>query len=143
MLTLIPAILGMLLLNGMPKLETYHQPAALAQLRASTNSTVATTAMRLRLQRNTCGDTSTVANAATAAPRAAKSPKWCTHLVGANIRKKMVPKTTPSTRQAGPRATPGTRLRRRRMNIAMNRHAAISRKPKRRDTEPSTVGRNM
>ena len=53
----------------------------------------------------------------------------------------MVPKMTPISRHAGPRATPGTRLRRNMMNTAVNRHSAVIRKPNRRDSEPSTVGR--
>lgn len=73
---------------------------------ASTNITAARNAIRLRDQRSTFGDTSTVVRAAIAAPTAANSPKWCTHLVGVNMRKNMVPKMTPINRQAGPRATP-------------------------------------
>ncbi len=97
--------------------------------------------MRLRDQRKTSCDTSTVVSAAIAAPTAANSPKWCTHLVGVNIRKNMVPKMTPISRQAGPRATPGTRLRRNMIKTAVKRHSAAIRNPKRRDSEPSTVGR--
>ena len=74
-------------------------------------------AIRLRAERSTTGDTSTVATAAIAAPTAANSPKWCTHLVGVNIRKNIVPKMMPISRHTGPRATPGIRLRRNMMNI--------------------------
>ena len=108
---------------------------------ASTNSSAVRNVIRLRDQRSTVGDTSTVARAAIAAPTAANSPKWCTHLVGVNIRKNMVAKMTPISRHAGPRATPGIRLRRNMMNIDANRHSAVIRKPNRRDIEPSTVGR--
>jgi hypothetical protein len=59
-----------------------------------------------------------------------------------NIRKNMVPKMTPINRHTGPRATPGTRLRRNMMNSAANSDSAVKKKPKRRDSEPSTVGRN-
>ena len=72
---------------------------------------------------------------------AANSPMWCTHLVGVNISTNMVAKMTPIRRQAGPRATPGTRLRRSMMNIEANSDSAVIRKPNRRDSEPSTVGR--
>ena len=95
----------------------------------------------MRAERSTTGDTSTVASAAIAPPTAANRPKWCTHLVGVNIRKKIVPKMTPISRHAGPRATPGTRLRRNMMNIDANRHSAVIRNPNRRDIAPSTVGR--
>lgn len=105
------------------------------------NSTAAVNAIRLRADRSTAADTSTVATAAMAAPTAANSPKWCTHLVGVNIRKNMVPKMIPMSRHTGPRATPGTRLRRNMMNSEANRLSAVIRKPKRRDSEPSTVGR--
>ncbi len=105
------------------------------------NSTAARNAILLRDHRSTAGDTSTVVSAAIAAPTAANRPKWCTHLVGVNIRKNMVPKMTPISRHAGPRATPGTRLRRNMMNTAVNRHSAVIRNPNRRDSEPSTVGR--
>lgn len=105
------------------------------------NSSAAKNAIRLRDQRSTAGDTSTVVSAAIAAPTAANRPKWCTHLVGVNIKKNMVPKMTPISRHAGPRATPGIRLRRNMMNTAVNRHSAVIRKPNRRDSEPSTVGR--
>ena len=54
----------------------------------------------------------------------------------------MVPKMMPISRHAGPRATPGTRLRRSRMNIDANRLSAVMKKPNRLDSEPSTVGRN-
>ena len=104
-------------------------------------NTAARNAIRLRDQRITAGDTSTVATAAIAAPTAANRPKWCTHFVGVNIRKNMVPRMTPINRHTGPRATPGTRLRRNMMNIAVNRHSAVIRKPNRRDSDPSTVGR--
>jgi len=104
-------------------------------------STAARNAIRLRDQRSTSCDTSTVVSAAIAAPTAANSPKWCTHFVGVNIRKNMVPKMTPISRHAGPRATPGTRLRRNMMNTAVKRHSAVIRKPKRRESDPSTVGR--
>ena len=107
----------------------------------TTNSTAVTTVIRLRDQRSTFGETSTVASAAIAAPTAANNPKWCTHLVGVNIRKNIVAKMTPISRQAGPRATPGTRLRRNMMNIETNSDSAVIRKPNRRDSEPSTVGR--
>ena len=100
-----------------------------------------TTVIRLRDHRSTAGETSTVARAAIAAPTAANRPKWCTHLVGVNIRKNIVPKMTPINRQAGPRATPGTCLRRSMMNIEMNSDSAVMRKPNRRDSDPSTVGR--
>ena len=53
----------------------------------------------------------------------------------------MVPKMMPISRHTGPRATPGTRLRRNMMNMETNRLSAVIRKPKRRDSEPSTVGR--
>ncbi len=53
----------------------------------------------------------------------------------------MVPKMTPINRHTGPRATPGTRLRRNMMNIAVNSDSAVIRKPNRRDSDPSTVGR--
>ncbi|CNK11444.1 Uncharacterised protein [Mycobacterium tuberculosis] len=53
----------------------------------------------------------------------------------------MVPKMTPISRHAGPRATPGTRLRRNMINTAVNKHSAAIKKPNRRDSEPSTVGR--
>ena len=112
-----------------------------AKHKASRNISAARNAIRLRDQRSTAGDTSTVVNAAIAAPTAANNPKWCTHLVGVNIRKNIVPKMTPISRQAGPRATPGTRLRRNMMNTAVNRHRAVIRNPNRRDSEPSTVGR--
>jgi hypothetical protein len=112
-----------------------------AKHNASTNSTAARNVIRLRDQRSTAGDTSAVASAAIAAPTAANNPKWCTHLVGVNIRKNIVPKMTPINRQAGPRATPRTRLRRNMMNTVVNRHNAVIRKPNRRDSEPSTVGR--
>ena len=52
-----------------------------------------------------------------------------------------MPKMTPISRHAGPRATPGTRLRRNMMNIEANSDSAVIRNPKRRDSEPSTVGR--
>ena len=97
--------------------------------------------MRLRADRSTTGDTSTVATAAMAAPTAANSPKWCTHLVGVNMRKNMVPKMMPIRRHTGPRATPGTRLRRNMMNIDAKRLSAVMRNPNRRDSDPSTVGR--
>ena len=112
-----------------------------AKVSASRNSTAVTTVIRLRDQRSTVGETSTVASAAIAAPTAANRPKWCTHLVGVNIRKKTVAKMTPISRQAGPRATPGIRLRRNMMNIEMNSDSAVIRKPNRRDSDPSTVGR--
>ncbi len=108
---------------------------------ASTKNTPAVNAIRLRADRSTSGDTSTVASAAIAAPTAANSPKWCTHLVGVNIRKNIVPKMMPISRQAGPRATPGTRLRRNMMNSDANRLSAVIMKPNRRDSDPSTVGR--
>lgn len=64
------------------------------------------------------------------------------HLVGGvNIRKNIVAKMTPISRHTGPRATPGTRLRRNMMNIDTNSDSAVIRKPNRRDSEPSTVGR--
>ena len=112
-----------------------------AQHSASTNSSAVKKVIRLRDHRRTVGATSTVASAATAAPTAANRPKWCTHLVGVNIRKNMVPKITPISRQAGPRATPAIRLRRNMMNIEVNRHRAVIRNPNRRDIDPSTVGR--
>ena len=141
-LTVIPPIFGIALLNGMPKLETYHQPLVDEKHSAIRNSTAVTTVIRLRDQRNTFGDTSTVASAAIAAPTAANRPKWCTHFVGVNIRKNIVPKMMPIRRHAGPRATPETRLRRSMMNMEANRLSAVIMKPKRRDSEPSTVGRN-
>ncbi len=113
----------------------------MAQHNASRKNNAARNAIRLRDQRSTDGDTNTVVSAAIAAPTAANSPKWCTHLVGVNIRKNMVPKMTPISRHAGPRATLGIRLRRNMMNTAVNRHSAVIKKPKRRDSEPSTVGR--
>src|SRR6201996_6487311 len=131
----------MTLLNGTPKLDTYHQPLVVAKHSANTNNTAAANAIRLRDQRSTDGETSTVVSAAIAAPTAANSAKWCTHFVGVNIRKNMVPKMTPINRHAGPRATPGIRLRRNMMNTAVNRQRAVIRKPNRRDSEPSTVGR--
>ena len=82
-----------------------------------------------------------MASAAIAAPTAANNPKWCTHLVGVNIRKNIVAKITPIRRQAGPRATPATRLRRNMMNIETNSDRTVMRNPNRRDSEPSTVGR--
>ena len=100
-----------------------------------------TTAIRLRDQRSTAGDTRTVAKAAMAAPTAANRPKWCTHFVGVNISTNIVAKMTPISRQAGPRATPGTRLRRNMMNIEANSENAVMRNPNRLDNEPSTVGR--
>ena len=100
-----------------------------------------TTVIRLRDQRNTSRETRTVASAATAAPTAANKPKWCTHLVGVNIRQNIVAKITPISRQAGPRATPGIRLRRNMTNMETNSDSAVMKKPKRRDSEPSTVGR--
>src|SRR5690242_1122777 len=112
-----PAIFGIALLNGTPKLDTYHQPLVDAKHSASTKNTAASITIRLRDQPSTFGDTSTVASAAIAAPTAANRPKWCTHLVGVNIRKNIVRKMTPMSRHAGPRATPGTRLRRNMMNI--------------------------
>jgi hypothetical protein len=112
-----------------------------AQHSAIVKNTAAKNAIRLRDQRSTAGDTSTVVNAAIAAPTAANRPKWWTHLVGVNIRKNMVPKMTPISRHAGPRATPGIRPRRNMINNAVNRHSAVIRKPNRRDSEPSTVGR--
>ena len=75
MLTVIPAIFGIALLNGTPKLETYHQPLVDEKHSAIRNSTAVTTVIRLRDQRSTAGDTSTVANAAIAAPTAANRPK--------------------------------------------------------------------
>ncbi|SHW79223.1 Uncharacterised protein [Mycobacteroides abscessus subsp. abscessus] len=113
-----------------------------AETSASRNSTAEVTAMRLRADFSTERDTSTVATAAIAAPTAANRPKWCTHLVGVNIRQNMVAKMMPIRRHTGPRAMPGTRLRRRIMNIDVKRLSAVSRKPKRRVIEPSTVGRN-
>ena len=100
-----------------------------------------TTVIRLRDQRSTEGDTSTVATAAIAAPTAANSPKWCTHLVGVNISTNMLAKITPISRQTGPRATPGTRLRRSMTNIETNSDSMVMRNPNRRDSDPSTVGR--
>ena len=108
---------------------------------AITKSTPAVNAIRLRAERSTSLDTSTVATAAIAAPTAANRPKWCTHLVGVNIRKNMVPKMTPIRRHTGPRATPGTRPRRNMMNSDANKLRAVIMNPKRRDSEPSTVGR--
>ena len=113
----------------------------MAKLRARTNSTAVTTVIRLRDHRSTPGDTSTVASAAIAAPTAANSPKWCTHLVGVNIKTNIVARITPMSRQTGPRATPGIRLRRNMMNIETNSDRAVIRNPNRRDSEPSTVGR--
>ena len=72
----------------------------------------------------------------------AYEPKWCVHLVGLNIMKKIVPKTTPIRRQAGPLEMPGTRLRRSRMNSVENKHSSITRNANRRATEPSTVWTN-
>jgi hypothetical protein len=112
-----------------------------AQHSAIVNSTAARNAYRLRAERSTAGDARTVANAAIAAPTAANNPKWCTHLVGVNIRKKMVAKMMPINRHAGPRATPGTRLRRSMMNIDVNRLSAVIMKPNRREIDPSTVCR--
>lgn len=63
-------------------METYHQPLVDAQVSAITNSSAARNVIRLRAERSTTRDTSTVATAAIAAPTAANSPKWCTHLVG-------------------------------------------------------------
>ena len=111
------------------------------KVRARTSSTAVTTVIRFRDQRSTDGETRTVANAATAAPTAANNPKWCTHLVGVNIKVNIVAKMTPINRHAGPRATPGIRLRRNITNIAMNSDNAVIRKPNRRDSDPSTVGR--
>jgi hypothetical protein len=74
-LMVIPPIFGIALLNGMPKLETYHQPLVDEKHSASRNSTADTTAIRLRDQRSTLGPTNTVANAAIAAPTAANRPK--------------------------------------------------------------------
>jgi hypothetical protein len=112
-----------------------------AKHNAITNSTAAVNVIRLRAERKTARETSTVATAAIAAPTAANSPKWCTHFVGVNIRKNIVPKMTPMSRHTGPRATPGIRLRRNMMNIEENRLSAVMRNPNRRDSEPSTVGR--
>ncbi len=95
----------------------------------------------MRDHRSTDGDTSTVASAAIAAPTAANKPKWCTHLVGVNIRKNIVPNITPINRHTGPRATPGIRLRRNMMNIDANSDSAVIKNPNRRDSDPSTVGR--
>src|SRR5690606_24749251 len=139
-LTGIPAISGMSLLNGTPKLDTYHQPLVVAQHSASMNSSAAKNAIRLRAQRSTAGDTSTVATAAIAAPTAANSPKWCTHLVGVNINTNTVANRIPINRHTGPRATPGTRLRRNMMKIDTNSDSAVMRNPNRRDSDPSTVG---
>src|SRR3954453_6407193 len=137
-----PAILGVALLNGTPYLDTYHQPLVVAKHNANMKNTAARNAILLRDHRITAGDTSTVATAAIAAPTAANKPKWCTHFVGVNIRKNMVPKMTPINRHTGPRATPATRLRRNITNIAVNSDSAVKKKPNRRDSEPSTVGRN-
>src|SRR5690606_39031711 len=140
-LAVTPPSCGTELLYGAPKLETYHQPFVEAKHSARMNSTPARKAIRLRAERSTTGDTSTVASAAIAPPTAANSPKWWIHLVGVNIRKKMVAKMTPINRQAGPRATPGTRLRRNMMNSDENRHSAVNRNATRRAIAPSVVGR--
>ncbi len=66
--------------------------------------------MRLRDHPSTFGDTSTVAKAAIAAPTAAKSPKWCTHLVGVNIRKNIVRKMTPIRPPGRPASHTGNAL---------------------------------
>src|SRR5689334_3036309 len=66
-LTLIPWNLGITLLNGTPKLETYHQPLVVAKHSASTKNSAARNAMRLRDQRKLSCDTSTVVSAAIAA----------------------------------------------------------------------------
>src|SRR5689334_3371994 len=85
-LTETPATLGTELLNGAPKLETYHQPLVDAKQNARTKNTNVRNAIRLRAERSTAGETSTVASAAMAPPTAANSPKWWIHLVGVNIR---------------------------------------------------------
>ena len=140
-LTVTPPSWGIELLNGTPKFDTYHQPLVEAKHSASTKNTSDRKAMRLRAERSTSGETSTVASAAMAAPTAANSPKWWIHLVGVNIRKKIVAKMTPISRQAGPRATPGTRLRRNMMNSDANSDIAVNRNATRREIAPSVVGR--
>jgi hypothetical protein len=62
-------------------------------------------------------------------------------LVGVNIRKKIVAKMTPIRRQAGPRATPRTRLRRNIRNSDGNRHSTVNRNATRREMAASVVGR--